>query len=181
MKKKITYFLKNYVSSLAKFFEKFFAICEFFYRSVLKCKVLKSLIFLFVWSSIHSIGIFFFAGRKYVDLVVISNIERGRNFCGTFTKSQKLCLHKIFNTGLTTKVNCLEFYVFILDVHKSSIAKKFFISQFLEQIKFYLCLLLFKESYFHLIMFMFMSWRLLEQYIKRVRVFIYHFLRMQLV
>ena len=45
---------------------------------MLRCKVLKPLIFLFVWSSIHSIGIFFFAGRKYVDLVVISNIGMGR-------------------------------------------------------------------------------------------------------
>ena len=30
MKKKITYFLKNYVGSLFTFFEKVFAICEFF-------------------------------------------------------------------------------------------------------------------------------------------------------
>ena len=48
--------------------------------------------------------------EKYLDLVVISNTGMGRNFCDIFSKSQKLCLHKIFNIGLTTKDNCLEFY-----------------------------------------------------------------------
>ena len=57
--------------------------------------------------------------RKYVDLVVISNIGRGRNFGDIFTKSQKLVYIKyltLINIGLVTKVNCLKFNVFILDV-----------------------------------------------------------------
>ena len=37
---------------------------------------------------------------------------KGRNFCGIFIKSQKLCLHKIFNIGLAMKVNCHEFLLF---------------------------------------------------------------------
>ena len=47
---------------------------------------------------------------------IISKMGRARNICGIFRKSQKLCLHKILNIALTTKVNCLEFYVFIFDV-----------------------------------------------------------------
>ena len=69
-----------------------------------------------IWYLGVSIGIFFFAGRKCVDLVVIFNKGREKNFCGIFTKLKKLCLHKIFNIGLTTKVNSREFCVFILDV-----------------------------------------------------------------
>ena len=80
VKKKIIYFLKNYVASLFTFFEKVF-----------RCKVLKTLIFLLAWSSIHSIGILFFTGRKYVDLVDISNIGRGRNFCGITARKVCIC------------------------------------------------------------------------------------------
>ena len=83
--------MKNYVASLFAFFEKVFVICDFFYRSVLRCKVLKTLIFLFAWSYIHSIGILFFTGRKYVDLVDISNIGRGRNFCGITARKACIC------------------------------------------------------------------------------------------
>ena len=68
-----------------------------------------------IWYLGVSIGIFFFAGRKCVDLVVIFN--KGRDFFRICTKSQNLCLHKIFNTGSTTKVNSREFCVFILDVN----------------------------------------------------------------
>ena len=83
VKKKITYFLKNYVAYLFTFFK----FMQIFYVSVCRCKILRPFIFSFVWSSIHSIGIFF-ARRKYADLVVISNIGRGGNFCGIFTISQ---------------------------------------------------------------------------------------------
>ena len=64
---------------------------------------------LFVWISIHSIGIFFFAGGECVDLVVISNKGREENLMGIFTKLQKLCLHKIFNISSTTKINFVNF------------------------------------------------------------------------
>ena len=64
-----------------------------------RCKVLRAFIFLcvyiFIISSIHSIAIFFFAGRKYIHLVVISNIGWGRSFRGILTILQKLCLRKI--------------------------------------------------------------------------------------
>ena len=59
------------------------------------------------------------------------------------------------------------------------ILKKLFISQFFKQIKLCICLFLFKKKIFFTsknvyVMFMFTSWRLLEQYILRVRVFIDH-------
>ena len=53
-------FFKNCVVSLFLIFEKVFAICNFFYRSVFRRKVLRLFCILFIWSSIHSIGIFFF-------------------------------------------------------------------------------------------------------------------------
>ena len=49
-------------------------------------------------------------------------------FSSYFKQSQNLCLNKIFNIVSTTKVNCRDFYFFILDAHNSSIAKKLFIS-----------------------------------------------------
>ena len=99
-----------------------------------------------IWYLGVSIGIFFFAGRKCVDLVVIFNKGREKNFCGIFTKLKKLCLHKIFNIGLTTKVNSREFCVFILDVKCTELqyCYKIFILQFLKQIKLYFNLFLFK-------------------------------------
>ena len=45
VKKKITFFLKNYVASLFTIFEKVFAICKFFYRSMFRCNVLRPFVF----------------------------------------------------------------------------------------------------------------------------------------
>ena len=45
VKKKTTYFLKNYVAFLFKLFEKVFAIFNFYYRLVFRCKVLTLFIF----------------------------------------------------------------------------------------------------------------------------------------
>ena len=101
LKKKISYFLKNCVASLFIFLEKVFAICKFF-----TAWCFETFCILFIWSSIHSIGIFF-AGRKCVDLVVI------------FNNVFHLCLHKIFNIVSTTKVNYREFYFFILDLKRT--------------------------------------------------------------
>ena len=94
--------MKYHVASLFTFFKKAFAICKVFTARCLDVRF-WNLFYFIVWSSIHNIGIFFFGGRKCDDLVVIFN-ERW-NFCGIFTKSQKLCLHKIFNIRSTTKVN----------------------------------------------------------------------------
>ena len=52
-------------------FWKSHCILPIFYRWVFRCKILKPLIFLFVRSSIHSIGTSSFAMRKYVESVVI--------------------------------------------------------------------------------------------------------------
>ena len=116
VKKKLTYFLEKLCCFFVHIFWKSLCDLQIFYHSMLRCKVFRPFLFLFVWSPIHSIGIFFFARRKYVDLVDISNVGRGRNFCGIFTKLEKLRLHKIFNVGLTITVDYLEFCVFILDV-----------------------------------------------------------------
>ena len=67
---------------------------------------------LFVWSFIHSTGIFFFARKKCDDLVVFFNKGREKNFFVIFIKSQKLCLHKIFNIVSTTKTNFPELWIF---------------------------------------------------------------------
>ena len=69
------------------YFKKSFQF-ENFYRSVFRRKILKPL---FVWSSIHSIGIFFFAGRKYVDLVVIFNKGSEETFV-VFLQNRKSCV-----------------------------------------------------------------------------------------
>ena len=45
-----------------------------------------------IWYLGVSIGIFFFAGRKCVDLVVIFNKGREETLTLIITKSQKLCL-----------------------------------------------------------------------------------------
>ena len=47
MKKKITYFLKNYVAFLFTFYKKVFAVSKIsnFYRSVFRCKVLRLFVF----------------------------------------------------------------------------------------------------------------------------------------
>ena len=47
VKKKITYFLKNYVTSLFAFFALFASLCDLqiFYRLVFRCKVLRPIVF----------------------------------------------------------------------------------------------------------------------------------------
>ena len=59
---------------------------------IARCLDFETFCILFVWSLIHSIGIFFFAGRKCVDLVVIFNKGREETLTLIITKSQKLCL-----------------------------------------------------------------------------------------
>ena len=97
---------------------------------------------------------------------------------------EKMCwFSSYFNPGSTTAVNCCKFYIFILDEPNSSNAKKLLISHFFRQINF--AFVSFQKKNFHLknfdIMFMFTPWRLLEQYILRVCVFLDHFLRARLV
>ena len=124
---------------------------------------------LFAWSSIYSVGIFFFAGRKCVDLVVTFKQGKGRNFGGIFTKFQKLCLHKIFNIGSTTKVNCIFLFYIQCKMHITPVSLKIIhFTIFLTDqtsplvVSFQNKIFSSKDVY---IMFMFTSWRLLERYI----------------
>ena len=108
----ICFFIQNFWKSLCNL--------RILYRLVFRCKVLRPFVFLFVWSSIHSIGIFFFAGRKCVDLVVIFNKGREETFAVSL-QYRKSCvcikyLTYLASKYLTTKVDCYEFYVLILHV-----------------------------------------------------------------
>ena len=85
-------FFWKIIASLFTFLEKVFPICNFFTAWCLDVRFWDLLYFICLKFK-HSIGIFFFAERKCVYLVVI--FIKGRNFCGIFTKSQKLCMHKI--------------------------------------------------------------------------------------
>ena len=89
---------------------------------------------LFVWSSIHSTGIFFFAGKKCDDLVVFFNKGREKNFFVIFIKWQKLCLHKIFNIVSTTKTNFPEFWIFPEFPWTFPLLVSFFLKKFSPQI-----------------------------------------------
>ena len=144
------FILKNYVAILFTFFENVFAICKFFAAWCLDVRF---------WDPLNYICLKF--NPQYSHLLLREKMcwfssyfqqEEGRNFCGIFTKFQKLCLHKIFNIGSTTKVNSREFCVFILDVKCTELqyAKKLFVSQFFKQIELCLCLFLFKKKNFFL-------------------------------
>ena len=115
LQNKITYFLKKHVASLFTFFEKVFAICIFYTARFLDVRF---------WDLLYFIRLKFSPQYWYLllrreKMCWFSSYfkqGKGRNFCSIFRKSQNLCLHKIFETGSTTLVNCREFYFFILDV-----------------------------------------------------------------
>ena len=115
-----------------------------------------------IWYLGVSIGIFFFAGRKCVDLVVIFNKGREETFA-VFLQKRKSCVCIRYLTLVRPrKLIPVNF------AQNSFIAKKLFISQFFKQIKLCHCLLLFKKHFSPqkmFVMFMCTSWRLLEQYI----------------
>ena len=129
---------------------------------IARCLDFETFCILFVWSLIHSIGIFFFAGRKCVDLVVIFNKGREETFA-VFLQKRKSCVCIRYLTLVRPrKLIPVNF------AQNSFIAKKLFISQFFKQIKLCHCLLLFKKHFSPqkmFVMFMCTSWRLLEQYI----------------
>ena len=106
VKKKITYLLKNYVASLFAFFE-VFAICKFFNWSVFRCDVLRP--FLFYLFEVQSTVLVSSSSqrRKCVDLAVIFN--KGRNFCGIFTKLQRPSLLKILTLVQSRKLIAVNF------------------------------------------------------------------------
>ena len=128
---------------------------------------------------------------------------KGRNFCGILIKSQKLRLLKILNIGLTTKVNCHEFYFYYTNftfftfnfifyfytqfkMHTTPVSlKNYSFHNFLNRSNFaFVCF--FPKKIFFIsknvyVMFMFTPWHLLERYIYHVCIFVDHFFRTQLV
>ena len=115
VKKKITYFLKKYVGSLFTFPEKVFAIFKFFTARCLNVRFLRP--FAFYLFEVQSTVLVSYSLPGENELIYkLFSIREGKKLCVIFAKSQKLCLHKIFNIGSTTKVNSREFCVFILDL-----------------------------------------------------------------
>ena len=112
----------------------------------------KTFYILFVWSSIHGIGIFFFAGKKCVDLIVIFSKGRKEGFAVSL-QNRKSCVYikyltlirpwkliamnLIFYTGGKTYINpvLLKKYSFHNFLNRSNFAfvcffsKKLFSSQ----------------------------------------------------
>ena len=66
------------------------------YRWVFRCKVLRSLVFICL-KFIPQYYYLLLCREKMVWFISYFEQGKGRNFCGIFTKSRKLCLHKIFN------------------------------------------------------------------------------------
>ena len=78
---------KKHVASLFTFFKKSLQFAIFF---TARCLDVRFCI-LFVWSSIHSIAIFFFAGLKLGDLVAVFNKGRGETFAVSW-QNRKSCV-----------------------------------------------------------------------------------------
>ena len=70
------------------------------------------LLYLFVWSIIHSIRICFSQGEKCVDLVIIFNKRRKVAFAVSLQNRKTCVCIKYLKFGSTTTVNCREFYFF---------------------------------------------------------------------
>ena len=122
-----------------------------FYRSVFRCTVLKTFLFLFIWGSIHSIGIFFFAEIKYVDLVAISNKRMEEAFTASLQNCKNCVCIKYLRLGQPLKLIAVNFTILysMQNAQNFNFTKNLFISQFFEQIKLCLSCFLFK-SFFHL-------------------------------
>ena len=79
VKKKITYFLKNYVASLFTFFEKVFAICKFFTARCLDVRFWDLLYFICLKFNPQYWYLLLCRG-EYVDLVVIFSKGKEETF-----------------------------------------------------------------------------------------------------
>ena len=96
-------------------FQKSLWILQIFYRSVFRCKVLRPFVFyLFEVQSLVLVS--YSPPGENVLVQKLFLTRKGKKLCDIVAKSQKLCFHKIFNIGSTTKVNSREFCVFILDL-----------------------------------------------------------------
>ena len=112
VKKKITYFLENYVASLFIFFEKVFPIRKSFTTRCLDVRF---------WDLLHFIclkfnpqyGISFFAGRKCVDLVVTFNKGKEETFAASLQNCKSyICIKylKLVRPRKLIPVNFLFLY-----------------------------------------------------------------------
>ena len=114
VKKKITYFLKDYVASLFTFLKMSSQFAKFLPLGV-QMKGFETFCILFVLSSIHSIGIFFFVRRKCVALVVILDREREETFAVSL-KNRKSCVCIKYSILVRPRnLIAMNFTFFILD------------------------------------------------------------------
>ena len=94
---KITYFLKNHVPSLFTF-SKVFAICKFFTTWCLDVKFwILCFFFCFFFEVWSRVLVSFFHRKKMCWFSSYLIKREGKKLGSIFTKSRKLCLHKIFN------------------------------------------------------------------------------------
>ena len=98
------------------FFEKLLLLYSHFMKSHsiflplgVQMQCFETFCILFVWSSIDSIGIFFLAGRKCVDLVVIFNKERKETFAVSFQNRKSCVCIKYLTLAQTRKLIAMNF------------------------------------------------------------------------
>ena len=125
--------MKNYVASLFTFFKKVFGFCKFFTARCLDVRFWDLLYFICLKFN-PQYWYLLLRREKCVDSVVIFNKWREETFAVSYNiaKAALQYLKLVPPRKLT-----------------SSIAKKIFISQFFEEIKLCLYLLLFKKKKFH--------------------------------
>ena len=109
------FFELNYVAFLFTCFKKVFAIYKLqFYLSLFRYKVLRPFVFCLKFNPQYCI--FFFPGRKCVDLLVIFNKGREETFAVSL-QNHKTCICIKYLTLFDHKSchkNCREFYFFYL-------------------------------------------------------------------
>ena len=108
VKNKITYFLKNYVASLFTIFGKDFAIHTFFPTWYLDIRFWDLFSFICMMF-IHSIGIFFFTGRKCVNLVVIFNKGREETSVVSLQNCKSCVCIKYFTLKRQLKLTAINY------------------------------------------------------------------------
>ena len=121
-----------------------------FYRLLCRCEVLRPFVYyLFEVQCTVLVAIFFFAGGKCVDLVVIFNQRRKETSAVSLQNGGSCVCIKYLILVWPRKLIAINF-TFLLysikNVHNSSIAKKLSSSQFFEQIKLRVYLFLFQKK-----------------------------------
>ena len=108
LKKKITYFLKNYVASLFIFLK---SLCnlQIFYRLLFRSRILRPFAFYLFEVQSTVLIIFFFAGRKCVDLVVIFNKGREETFAVSLQNRKTYVCMKYLTLVRPRKLTAVNF------------------------------------------------------------------------